>query len=61
MRISRAIVTLVSVAALSGGLTGCSDPSNSTTGTPQDTVADTSPQVPSDASMNNTPTQSSGG
>lgn len=64
MRIRRAIVPLVSVAALSGGmgaLTGCSDPSNSTTGTPQDTTTDTSAQVPSDASMNSTPTQSSGG
>jgi hypothetical protein len=64
MRIRRAIVTLVSVAALSGGiggLTGCSDPSNSKTGTPQDTQTDTSGKVPSDSSVGSTPTQSTGG
>lgn len=64
MRIRRAVVTLLSVAVLTGGtgaLTGCSDPSNSRTGTPQDTATDTSAKVPSDSSMGSTPTQSSGG
>jgi hypothetical protein len=64
MRIRRAIVTLVSVAALMGGiggLSGCSDPGKSKTGTPQDTATDTSAQVPSDSSIGSTPTQSTGG
>jgi hypothetical protein len=64
MHIRRVLVTLVSVAALSGGiggLTGCSDPSNSKTGTPQDTATDTSAKVPSDSSIGSTPTQSTGG
>jgi hypothetical protein len=64
MRIRRVLVTLVSVAALSGGiggLTGCSDPSNSKTGTPQDTATDTSAKVPSDSSIGSTPTAASTG
>lgn len=64
MRIRRTLVTLVSVAVLGGGiggLTGCSDPSNSKTGTPQDTATDTSAQVPSNSSIGSTPTASTGG
>jgi hypothetical protein len=58
------MITAVAVAALGGGMgavTGCSDPSNSKTGTPQDTATDTSAKVPSDSSVGSTPTQSTGG
>jgi hypothetical protein len=64
MRIRRTLAVLVSVVAVSagiGGLTGCSDPSNSRTGTPQDSQTDTSASVPSDVSVSNSPAQSSGG
>jgi hypothetical protein len=64
MRIRRTVVTLVSVAALSSGvgaLAGCSDPSNSRTGTPADNATDSSAKVPSNSSMGSTPTQSTGG
>ena len=64
MRIRRAAVTFLTVLALSGGtgaLTGCSDPSNGKTGTPQDTATDTSAKVPSDSSMGSTPTSATGG
>jgi hypothetical protein len=58
------VVTLLSVAVLGGGvgaLTGCSDPSNSKTGTPADTATDTSAKVPSNSSIGNTPARSTGG
>ncbi len=38
-------------------VTGCSDPSDSTTGTPQVTATDTSAKVPADSSMGSTPTR----
>lgn len=64
MRIRRAVVTLVTVTALGGGvgaLSGCSNPSNSGTGTPADKVTDSSATAPSSSSIGATPTQSSGG
>lgn len=60
MRLRQAVATLVTVAAL-GALSGCSNPSNSGTGTPADTVTDSSATAPSSSSIGATPTQSSGG
>jgi hypothetical protein len=64
MRIRRAVVTLVTVTALSGGvgaLSGCSNPSNSGTGTPADKVTDSSATAPSSSSLGATASPSSSG
>ena len=60
----RTVAALVSALVLSGGaggLTGCSDPAKSRTGTPADTATDTSASVPSNSSGASLPKSSGGG
>ena len=60
MRIRRPLAALVTTLTLVGGgaLTACSDPSDSSTGTPKDTATNTSGNSPSDESQGNLPDNS---
>jgi hypothetical protein len=60
MPIRRPLAALITTLTLVGGgaLTACSDPSDSSTGTPKDTATNTSGNSPSDESQGNLPDNS---